>query len=251
MGKVSVAEGEHAGNAVSALTEYSELLFDRAPVMMHSVNKRGKLVKVNRLWTERLGHKRKEVVGQSPTEFLTDESRSRAIQDVLPLFWRNGSDRSVGMRFVKRDGRTLDVQLDAEVVTTPGKTVLGYAALRDPDDRDQWEQASATIKALKQLTNLQRKYESILSVTKSQTHNLQAIEAQTFSGQLVESGLVEEVLGAAIEIGQDISASLRVMPRVQEEWLSQMVELKQEMLRVAKSIDRSLADIADSIATAP
>ena len=68
---------------------------------------------------------------------------------------------------------------------------------------------------------------------------------------LVESGLVEEVLGAAIEIGQDISTSLRVMPRVQEEWLSQMVELKQEMLRVAKSIDRTLADIADSIAPVP
>ena len=138
MGKVSVAEREHAGNAVSALTEYSELLFDRAPVMMHSVNKGGKLVKVNRIWTERLGHKRKQVVGHSPTEFLTGESRARAIQDVLPLFWRNGSDRSVGMRFVKQDGRILDVQLDAEVVTTPGKTVLGYAALRDPDDRVQW-----------------------------------------------------------------------------------------------------------------
>ena len=68
---------------------------------------------------------------------------------------------------------------------------------------------------------------------------------------MVESGQVEEVLGAAIEIGQDISASLRVMPLVQEEWLSQMVELKQEMLQVAKSIDRTLADIADSIATAP
>ena len=219
--------------------------------MMHSINKGGKLEKVNPRWSQTLGYKRKEVVGHSTTEFLTDESSARALKDTLPLFWRTGSARSIGYRFVKRNGRTLDVQLDAEVVTTPWKTVLAYAALRDLDDRVQWEQASATLSSLKQLANLQRKYESILSVTKSQERVLYPQEAQFSSGKLVESGLVEEVLGAAIEIGQDISTSLRVMPRVQEEWLSQMVELKQEMLRVAKSIDRTLADIADSIAPAP
>ena len=104
---------------------------------------------------------------------------------------------------------------------------------------------------LKQLANLQRKYERVLSVTKSPERALHPLDAQFSFGQLLESDLVEEVLGVAIEIGQDISASLRAQPRVQEEWLSQMVELKQELLGVAKSIDRTLADIADSIATAP
>ena len=251
MGNETVAERDHPRNAVRALAEYSDVIFDRAPVMMHAVNKGGKLVKVNPRWSQRLGYKRKDVTGRPAPDFLTPESRARALKDTLPLFWRVGSARNIGYRFVKRDGRTLDVQLDAEVVTTPGRTVLGYAALRDPDDLDQWEQASATITSLKQLANLQRKYESVLSVTKSPERALHPLEAQFSSGQLLESDLVEEVLGVAIEIGQDISASLRVMPRVQEEWLSQMVELKQELLGVAKSIDRTLADIADSIATDP
>ena len=148
MEKITVAERNHAGNAVSALTEYSELLFDRAPVKMHVLDKNWKLVKVNPRWSQTLGYKRKEVVGHSPTEFLTDESRARAIQDTLPLYWRVGSARSIGYRFVKRNGWTIDVQLDGELVTIPRGSQISYAALRDPDDRVQWEQASATIKAL-------------------------------------------------------------------------------------------------------
>ena len=127
MGNITAAERDHARNAVRALTEYSNVIFDRAPVMMHSLNKGGKLVKVNSHWTERLGYERKDVLGHKTVEFLTDESRARAFKDTLPLFWRIGSAHSIGYRFVKRDGRALDVQLDAEVVTTPGRTVLSYA----------------------------------------------------------------------------------------------------------------------------
>ena len=247
--EASIAEREHAMKALSALTEYSNALFERAPVMTHMIDRAGSLIQVDRRWSQILGYKRKEVAGHKSFEFLTEESRERAVKDTLPLFWRVGSARSVGYRFVKRDGRLLDLQLDAELITFPGGNCFTYAALRDIDDLAQWEQASTTLTELQELIHVRSRYERLLAVTEGPQPSQKPPEVQHTSNHSTETGLAKEALGAALELAQDISVSLRALPRVHEEWLSAMAEQQQELLQVAKSIDRTLADLADAMAT--
>ena len=247
----TIAERRHATKALRALTEYSNILFDRAPVPMHSIDRGGKLVMINRRWSQTLGYEWKEVAGRMPTEFLTDTSHPRMVQEVLPLFWRAGSCRSVGVKFKGRDGCLLNLALDAEVLTAPGGQSLGYAALYNGDDLKQSQEASATIKALQELNRVQCRFEDILSVAGSRGQGPHTPREHPSSDQLVEASVANEALGAAIELVQDISTSLGAAPRVQEEWLSAMAEQQHEMLQVAKGIERILADMADTLAAFP
>ena len=140
---------ERAENALALARESFDLIFEDAPVMMHSIDEDGKLLRVNRRWVETLGYHEDEVLGHQSIDFLTDESRLRAVEDTLPLFRMAGAARSVGYQFVKKDGEPLDILLDADIVYTPAGSPLALAALRDRVDTAQWRQASATTEPLR------------------------------------------------------------------------------------------------------
>ena len=84
---------ERGEEAPSVAQKAFDILFDRAPVMMHAVDKDFRIVKVNRRWLQTLGYKRDEVLGRKPTDFVSEESRAEAVNVTVPRFWRIGSDR--------------------------------------------------------------------------------------------------------------------------------------------------------------
>ena len=150
-------------SALALANESFDLIFEDATVMMHSIDGEGNLLRVNRRWVETLGYDSDEVVGHKSIDFLTDESRLQAIEDTLPLFWRFGEARSVGYQFVKKDGGLVNVLLDAEATRAPNGGGLNLAALRDSVDTSQRRQASATIRALKEIANIQFELEAAAS----------------------------------------------------------------------------------------
>ena len=163
MASENIAERDGVAAALGTVNKYIDTLFDRAPVMMHSIDRAGRLTNVNRRWLQKLGYKRSEVLGRKSTDFLTEESRSWAGKDTLPLFWRVGSARGVGYQFVKKDGEIVDVLLDADVNPTTTGQLFSYAAIRDGYDLAQWEEAAATLTVLQQLTRVRCSLEDALS----------------------------------------------------------------------------------------
>ncbi len=67
----------------------------------------------------------------------------------------------------------------------------------------------------------------------------------------LEAALASEALPALLELTQDISRSLRGLLRVQEEWLGETAEQQRELLLVAKSIGKTLADLGDILPAGP
>ena len=130
------------------LQEYFDVIVDQAPVPIHVVDADFKITRVNRRWLDKLGYERSEVYGRSPTDFMSSESRERAVRQVLPLFWKVGADRSVGVSFETKVGRVVPVLMDAEVCAIDGRFCYAFAVLRDPDDPAQQEEGFATIEAL-------------------------------------------------------------------------------------------------------
>ncbi|MEM8851127.1 MAG: PAS domain S-box protein, partial [Pseudomonadota bacterium] len=61
-----------------------EPLFSAAPILMHSIDGDGVLLKVSRFWAHKLGYASDELVGRKSVEFLTEESRVYARDVVLP-----------------------------------------------------------------------------------------------------------------------------------------------------------------------
>lgn len=90
-----------------------EPLMENAPILMHSIDKEGRLLRVSRFWASKLGYEPEEMVGRQSSDFLTDASRKMAIEEVLPLFYRTGSVYNIEYDFVRKDGSTIPVLLSA------------------------------------------------------------------------------------------------------------------------------------------
>ena len=237
---------ETALKAATSLAECAGFFFDRAPVMMHMIDGGGRLSRVNRRWTEALGYSSEQVIGRFAPDFLTAESRDRAINETLPLYWRVGSVRSVRYRFVKKDGGVTDLQLDAELVAVAGANRLSYAAIRNIDDRTQWEQSSDTLATLVGLTKLQRKYQEVVfpaaSIQLQKPARLPDASTR-YSPRPTPAG---DVLLALLEIAGDISGSLKALVGLYNDSTDAIVEQQQEILIVMKGIQRNLDDLADA-----
>mgnify|MGYP000968168435 CR=1 FL=1 len=88
-------------------------LYEATPVMMHSIGPDGGIVSVSDLWLSKMGYAREEVVGVPSSRFLSEESRRRAVDFVLPEFFRTGRCDNVAYEMVKKDGSLMEVLLSA------------------------------------------------------------------------------------------------------------------------------------------
>ncbi|MFO0981299.1 MAG: PAS domain S-box protein [Planctomycetota bacterium] len=90
--------------------------YEKTPVMLHSIDREGRLVSVSDRWLEVLGYERHEVLGRRSVDFLTEASRSYAESEILPSFFATGSCRNVPYQFVRKNGEVVDVLLSAAAV---------------------------------------------------------------------------------------------------------------------------------------
>ena len=89
------------------------------PGMMHSIDEKGRLIAVSDAWLVKLGYSRGEVLGRLSSEFLTPESRERAIKEIVPEFFRVGHCENVQYRMVKKDGGVIDVLFSGVLADAP------------------------------------------------------------------------------------------------------------------------------------
>jgi PAS domain S-box-containing protein len=90
--------------------------YRKLPVMMHAIDSEGVLIDVNDEWLRKMEYKHEEVIGRKSIEFLTRESRERAVNSILPYFFEQGHCRNVPYQFVTKSGIILEVELSADLV---------------------------------------------------------------------------------------------------------------------------------------
>lgn len=226
------------------VAECENILFDEAPVMMHSIDENGILVKVNRRWQATLGYQPDEVLGRKSTEFLTEESRAQAISDTLPLFWEVGRAYSIGYGLVRKNGRVLDLLLDAETSYDLQGGRITLAALRIFDDLVQWRQAALTINALQGLVLVHKGLGRILTEDKvsatlepdEQARDLEA--AQMEGAPLLPWELVA--------VTQGIVSNLRALEDLEEQQVNEIQNLRQKLFLLADTIEATLSELTST-----
>lgn len=111
-------------------------LYNRTPALMHSIDSKGIIRTVSAAWLERFGYSEVEVIGRKSTDFLTDESRQRAIDVLLPEFWRTGRCVRVPYTMLTKAGDPVEVELSAVTDSSSGE-VRTLALLEDVTERNQ------------------------------------------------------------------------------------------------------------------
>jgi PAS domain S-box-containing protein len=116
-------------------------LYNDTPVMLHSIDKDGRLISVSNFWLETLGYERDEVIGRRSTDFLTPASRSYATDVVLPEFFRTGTCKDVPYHYVKKNGETVEVLLSAIAERDrEGNIIRSLAVMVDVTDRKRLDE---------------------------------------------------------------------------------------------------------------
>lgn len=90
-----------------------EAIYRATPALMHTIDSEGRIVSVSDYWLTYLGYERDEVIGHKSTEFLADESAERAVKHVLPQLFETGFNKDIPYRFVRKDGKVLDMLLSS------------------------------------------------------------------------------------------------------------------------------------------
>ncbi len=115
-------------------------LYDNTPVMMHSIDREGRVRSVNKHWLKVMGYRREEVIGHPTVDFLSERSRQQAIDVELPIFFRSGIARDVPYQMVKKDGDVIDVLLSAVMKRDENDEMLySTAFLLDVTERKRAE----------------------------------------------------------------------------------------------------------------
>jgi PAS domain S-box-containing protein len=135
-----MTERDAAARALQASEIRFRTLYNDTPVMLHSIDREGRLVNVSDHWLREMGYRREEVLGRRSVEFLTEESRTRATTEVLPEFFRSGEVWDIEYQFIRKDGTLMDVMVSAIAERdAEGAIVKSMAVLIDVTARKQAE----------------------------------------------------------------------------------------------------------------
>ena len=241
MEPINDEQRERVERVQAVISECADVLFDSAPVMMHSIDENGSLVKVNRRWLAAMGYQAEEVLGRKSTDFLTEESRAQALPATLPLFGETGRAHSIGYSFLRKNGRVLDVLLDAVASHSPSGGRITLAALRKPDDLSQWQQAATAIKALHGLNLARRGLDRVLSTDGPDERP--ATEAPQDHPREDRTGSETVLPWELLAVTEEVLASLRTLAELEEQHVHKLQNRRQELLLLADTLETTLADL--------
>jgi len=111
--RVEILERHRIETALRESEERYRDLYHNTPAMLHSIDTKGKIVSISNYWSEVMGYRRDEVIGQALTRFFTPDSRRFAHDEVFPQFFQQGFCRDIPYQFVKKNGQIIDVLLSA------------------------------------------------------------------------------------------------------------------------------------------
>lgn len=87
-------------------------IYNKAPVMMHSIDRELRIISVSDFWLDKMGYERNEVIGRSPVDFLEDGSKDEIVENLRDLI-RVGEIKNRQYQYVKKSGEVIDVLLSA------------------------------------------------------------------------------------------------------------------------------------------
>ena len=113
-------------------------IYNHTPVMLHSIDTTGRIIRVSDYWLDKMGFERDEVIGKPLTGFYTKSSRKIAEELIFPVFFKTGFCKDVPYTYVKKNGEYIEILLSCfGVRNDDGKVVRSLAVSVDVTEKNQ------------------------------------------------------------------------------------------------------------------
>lgn len=177
-----ITDQKHSEYLLKRSEERYRSLYQRTPVMLHSIDASGRLLSVSYQWLEGFGYAREEVIGRKITDFMTENSRRYAEAVVMPNFFKTAFVKDVPYQMVTKNGDIIDVLLSSTgEKDDTGKIIRTLAVMTDVTARRKAE------------TELARYREHLEELVQMRTAELQASNRELLQ-EIVERKRVQQAL---------------------------------------------------------
>ena len=149
-----VTDNKRAEKELRESEERYRTLYTKAPAMLHSIDRKGRVISVTDYWLEQMGYAPSEVIGHQITEFMTEASRQRAREGWLPAFFAEEPIKELPYEFVRRNGVVIEVLMAAVAERdAEGQAVRALTVVQDVTERNQ---------AWRKLQESERRYRTLV-----------------------------------------------------------------------------------------
>ncbi len=163
-----------------------QAMYETTPAMLHSIDAQGRLLHVSDAWLACLGYRRDNVIGRLSSDFLTEESRRRAKEEVLPTFFATGRCDAIPYQMITSHGAIVDVLLSAILERDDqGLPIRSLAVVEDVTLRRRAER------------ELQREHERLRNLIEGT--NAGTWEWNVRTGEVIVNPRWAEIIGWTIE----------------------------------------------------
>ena len=133
-----ISERERAQQALRESEARFRQIYDKVPLMIHSIDREGQISNVNRKWLSEMGYSAEEVLGRTFDSILPPDVRS-TVQSMLSHLWNDGAEVDVDTRLIKKDGTIFDALLNSTVLVDPTDGPVTLSVIQDVTDRNRME----------------------------------------------------------------------------------------------------------------
>lgn len=113
-------------------------IYHKTPIMLHSIDTKGRIIRVSDHWVDVMGYDRDEVIGRHLTDFFTPESKKFALSKVFPQFFNTGFFKDIPYTYVKKNKDKMDILLSSYGVRDEaGRVVRSLAVSVDVTEKNR------------------------------------------------------------------------------------------------------------------
>ncbi len=172
-------------------------IYNKTPVMLHSIDIKGRIIRVSDHWVEMMGYKRKDVIGKQLISFFTPESKNYAINVIFPRFFSTGFCKDVPYTYVKENGEKMDILLSCYGVRDEKENVIRSLAVSvdvTEKNRTQKDLQIATEKLSQYSQDLEQQVRKRTIQLEKAQDNLKNLSKNIIASQEREKALVAREL---------------------------------------------------------
>ncbi len=221
-------------------------IYHKTPVMLHSIDTQGRIIRVSDHWVEVMGYKREEVIGKHLTRFFSPESKKYAINVIFPRFFSTGFCKDIPYSYIKKNGREMDIMLSCYGVRDENDKIVRSLAVSvdvTEKNRTQKDLQIAKEKLSQYSQDLEQQVKKRTAQLEKAQNNLKNLSKNIIASQEREKALVARELHD--HLGQVLTA-LRIDAVWVEKYLTNVDKRAGNRARkMCALIDDTINDVRD------
>ncbi len=221
-------------------------IYHKTPVMLHSIDPEGRIIRVSDHWIEKMGYERNDVIGKKLTSFYTEDSKKYAEEIVFPKFFATGFCQDIPYTYINKKSEEIEILLSCYGVRDEyGEVKRSLAVSVDVTEKNKTQMAleEAKIEISRYSMDLEKQVEKRTKELQKAKNNLKKLSENIMVSQEREKAIVARELHD--HLGQVLTAL-----RIDTVWLKKFLvkidkDAEVRATKMCSLIDNTIEDVRE------